>query len=182
MLVAVTAAALAQAIRPHVDAGDVPGAVVGVLAAGEVSLETLGAARPGGDAPLPVDTVFRISSNTKPLIAGLALALAEQGELGLDDPAERFLPELADRRVLRRVDGALDDTVRAQRPVTVEDLLSMRLGFGFVFEADSPAVRAAAEAGLGLGPPDPSVALTPDEWIARFARLPLLEQPGTVWR
>jgi CubicO group peptidase (beta-lactamase class C family) len=58
----------------------------------------------------------------------------------------------------------------------------MRLGFGFAFEADSPAVRAAAEAGLGIGPPDPSIPLTPDEWIARFAELPLLEQPGTAWR
>jgi len=64
----------------------------------------------------------------------------------------------------------------------VEDLLTMRLGFGFVFEADCPAVGLAAQAGLGIGPPDPSVPLSPDAWIERFAKLPLLEQPGTVWR
>lgn len=58
----------------------------------------------------------------------------------------------------------------------------MRLGFGFVFERGSPALRAAAAAGLGTGPPDPSVPLTPDAWIARFADLTLLERPGTVWR
>lgn len=58
----------------------------------------------------------------------------------------------------------------------------MRLGFGFVFEADCPVLGVAAQAGLGIGPPDPSVPLSPEEWIARFAELPLLEQPGTVWR
>ena len=58
----------------------------------------------------------------------------------------------------------------------------MRLGFGFVFDGDCPALGVAAEVGLGIGPPDPSVPLTPDAWIARFAELPLLEQPGTVWR
>lgn len=58
----------------------------------------------------------------------------------------------------------------------------MRLGFGFVFEGGCPALRAAAAAGLGTGPPDPSVPLTPDAWIARFTDLTLLERPGTVWR
>ncbi len=58
----------------------------------------------------------------------------------------------------------------------------MRLGFGFVFETDCLAVAAAAGAGLGMGPPDPSVPLSPDAWIARFAELPLVDQPGTVWR
>ena len=176
------AATLADALRPHVDAGEVPGAVVGVLRDGEVSLHALGTTRPGGGPPLAADALFRISSNTKPLVAALALVLAEQGILPLDDPVERHVPELAGRRVLRRIDGPLDDTVPAARPVTVDDLLTMRLGFGFAFEADSPAVRAAAAAGLGIGPPDPSVPLTPDAWIARFAELPLLEQPGTTWR
>ena len=114
------------------------------------------------------------------MVAVLALSLVEEGVLALADPVERFVPELADRRVLRRLDGPLADTVPAERPVTVEDLLTMRLGF--VFEADCPAVGVAAQAGLGIGPPDPSVPLSPDAWIEQFAKLPLLEQPGTVWR
>ena len=176
------AATLADALRPHVDAGEVPGAVVGVLRDGEVSLQALGTTRPGGSRPLTTDAVVRISSNTKPLVAALALVLAERGTLALEDPVERHVPELAGRRVLRRIDGPLDDTVPAVRPPTVDDLLTMRLGFGFAFEADSPAVRAAAQAGLGMGPPDPSSPLTADAWVARFAELPLLEQPGTAWR
>jgi CubicO group peptidase (beta-lactamase class C family) len=179
---AVTAATLAEALRPHIEAGEVPGAVVGVLRDGDVSLQALGSTRPDGGIPLTTDAVFRISSNTKPLTAALTLVLAEAGTLALDDPAERYVPELAGRRVLRRVDGPLDDTVPAERTVTVHDLLTMRLGFGFAPEAECPAVRAAMEAGLGIGPPDPSNPLDADEWIARFAALPLLEQPGTAWR
>jgi CubicO group peptidase (beta-lactamase class C family) len=67
--------------------------------------------------------------------------------------------------------------------VTIEDLLTiMRLGFGWVFESECPAVERATELELGFGPPDPQALPPPDEWVARFARLPLLEQPGSVWR
>jgi CubicO group peptidase (beta-lactamase class C family) len=178
----VEAEALRDAVRSHIDAGEIPGAVVGVLRDGRASVEAAGTIAPGDRRPMSVDTLVRISSNTKAMTAALALSLAEEGAFALEDPVERFLPELADRRVLRRLDGPLDDTVPAERPVTVEDLLTMRLGFGFVFEADCPAVGAAARAGLGIGPPDPSVRLSPETWIARFAELPLLEQPGSTWR
>lgn len=171
-----------DAIRPHVESGEVPGAVVGVLRNGEVSMDAAGTTEPGGGTPMTVDALVRISSNTKPMVAALALSLVEDGTLAIDDPVERFVPELAGRRVLRELDAMLDDTVAVQRSITVEDLLSMRLGFGFVLEGDCPALDAAAEAGLGIGPPDPSVPLTPDGWVARFAKLPLLEQPGAVWR
>lgn len=161
MLGNVTAELLLGAVSPFIDAGNVPGAVVGFLRNNQTSLAAAGSTGLGG-SPLTDDALMRISSNTKPMVAVLA--------------------ELAHRRVLRRLDGPLEDTVPAECAVTVEDLLTMRLGFGFVFEADCAAVGAAAQAGLGIGPPDPSVPLTPDAWIERFAKLPLLEQPGTVWR
>lgn len=171
-----------EAMRAHIDAGEIPGAIVGVLQDGRVSVEAAGTIAPGDRTPMDVDTLVRISSNTKPMAAALALSLAEEGAFALEDPVERFVPELAERRVMRRLDGPVEDTVLAERPVTIEDLLTMRLGFGFVFEADCPAVGAAARAGLGIGPPDPSVPLGPEAWIARFAELPLLEQPGSTWR
>lgn len=177
-----TAEALLGTVRPHVENGHVPGAIVGVLRDGEVSLAATGATTPGGPTPLTVDTPVRISSMTKPIMAVLALALAEAGRLDLTDPVERLVPELAGPRVLRRLDGPLDDTVPADRSPTVEDLLTMRLGFGFVPEGPCAALDAAGAAGLGLGPPDPSVPLTPDAWIEAFAALPLLDQPGTTWR
>jgi len=143
------------AVRPFVDVGAVPGAVVGVSQDGVVSIEAAGATETSGGTAMRADMLARISSNTKPMAAVLTLSLAEEGTLGLDDPVERLVPELADRRVLRRLDGPLEDTVPAERPVTIKDLLTMRLGFGFVFEADCPAVAAATSAELGIGPPRP---------------------------
>jgi CubicO group peptidase (beta-lactamase class C family) len=178
----VTADVLAQAVHPFVEAGAIPGAVVGTWRGGDVSLAAVGTTALGETTAITTDTPLRVSSLTKPVVAALALGMVEDGQLALDDPVERFVPELADRRVLRRLSGPLGDTVPAARSVTVADLLTMRLGFGFAFEDDCPAVTAAAQAGLGIGPPDPSVPLDPDEWVARFAELPLLEQPGTVWR
>jgi CubicO group peptidase (beta-lactamase class C family) len=173
---------LIAAIRPFVETGVVPGAVVGLRERGEATVGALGTTAPDGDDPLLVDAQVRISSNTKPVVAALTLLLAQDGVVGIDDPVERFLPELAGRRVLRRLDGPLDETEPARRPVTVEDLLTMRLGFGWVFESECPAVDRATELELGFGPPDPRALPPPDEWIARFAKLPLLEQPGSVWR
>jgi CubicO group peptidase (beta-lactamase class C family) len=84
--------------------------------------------------------------------------------------------------VLRRPGADLDDTVPAARPISVRDLLTMRMGFGHALDGPCPAVERAVTAGLGFGPPDPALPLSPAEWIARFAELPLLEQPGTAWR
>ncbi len=173
---------LTAEIRRAVEAGVVPGALVGLRHRGETTVEAIGTTAPDGEQPLGGDAQVRISSNTKPLVAALTLLLAEDGLLGLQDPVERFLPELAARRVLRRVDGDLDDTEPARRSITVEDLLTMRMGFGWVFECECPAVGRATELELGFGPPDPMGPPPPDEWIARFATLPLLEQPGSVWR
>ncbi len=107
----VTTDVLLDAIGSFVASGAIPGAVVGLLRDGRVSLGAAGSMAPGGDSPITVDTLVRISSNTKPMVAVLALSLAEEGVLALDDPVERFVPELADRRVLARLDGPLEDTV-----------------------------------------------------------------------
>ena len=170
------------AIRSALATGAVPGAIVGVLRDGAVDIQAVGSTATDGATALSPQSLVRISSNTKPIAAALALALRDDGLLDLDDPVDRFIPELAKRRVLRRLDGSPDDTVPALSQITIADLLTMRLGFGFVFEAPCPTVDLAGDAGLGIGPPDPAVPLTPDEWIARFTELPLLEQPGSVWR
>ncbi|MBB5641049.1 serine hydrolase domain-containing protein [Cryobacterium roopkundense] len=173
---------LIETIRPLVDDGEVPGAVVGVLHGNHRSVAAVGQTEPGGTVAMPVNAVMRISSNTKPMVAAVALLLVQDGVLNLDDTVEKFVPELTGRRVLRQLDGALEETVPAQRSMTIADLLTMRMGFGFVFESTCPTVEAAAAAGLGFGPPDPSRTLEPSDWVTRFAALPLLEQPGTVWR
>lgn len=176
------AAEVMPAISPFVAAEAVPGAVIGLVHHGETSFEATGTTEPAGGDPLRTDALVRITSNTKPMVAALTLRLAQDGLLALDDPVERFLPELAERRVLRHLDGPLEETEPARRPITVEDLLTMRMGFGWVFESDCPAAARAAELELGFGPPEPQGPPPPDEWVARFATLPLLEQPGQVWR
>jgi len=91
-----------------------------------VRADAVGAKAVCGD-PMRRDTIFRISSLTKPIAAAAAMALVEDGRLHLDEPVDRLLPELADRRVLKRFDGPLDDTVPAKRSITLRDLLTQRL-------------------------------------------------------
>lgn len=87
------------------------------------------------------DTLFRITSMTKPLTATAVLSLVDAGMLQLDDIVDRWLPELSNRRVLRRPDGPLDDTVPAARSINVRDLLTFTWGFGMqgaMFMAEEP--------------------------------------------
>ena len=122
------------------------------------------------------DTLFRISSTTKPMTAAAVLSLVDDGLLELDGPVDELLPELADRRVLRRPDGPLTETVPAQRPITVRDLLTFTWGFGmqgamFMAPEPWPIVTAAAERQLAtFGPPQPGAMPDPDTWMARLGR------------
>lgn len=121
---------------------------------------------------------------SKPIAAALTLRLVRQGQLNLNDPIERWLPELANRRVLRRPEASLNDTVAAVRSITVDDLLSFRMGFGMMmdFSKPYPIVQEFERLELlGLGAPDLSAKLTPEEWLKRFASLPLMTQPGEMW-
>lgn len=136
-----------------------------------------------GTVPATEDAVLRIASLTKPVVAVLALQLVEDGVLDVEEPVDRWLPELTDRRVLRRLDGPLDDVVPAARPLSVLDLLTLRMGFGFDVVSGGPTPLWSAVAGLelGLGPPKPGSPLDPDEWLRRFATLPLMAHPGEQW-
>lgn len=169
------------ALDEAVAAGTVPGLValvargetVHVHAAGVRSLET--------GAPMRRDTIFAVASIAKPLTAAAALLLVEDGVLGLDEPVDRFLPELANRRVIRSLTGPLDDTVPATRPLTLRDLLTMRMGLGAVFAdpATSPLLRRMAELGVAPGPR--LFQDGPDAFLRRLGSLPLVHQPGERW-
>ena len=182
---AFTTAGLARMERVlgrRVEAGTVPGVVALVDRGGETHVVTLGAASYGG-APLARDSLFRISSMTKPVTAVAALTLVEDCVLRLDEPVDGLLPELADRRVLRRIDGELTDTVPAEQPITPRHLLTFTMGFGHLMAdpADYPILAAAAEPTVGLGPPQPDLMPGPDEFLRRLGALPLMSQPGRRW-
>ena len=165
----------------HVERGVVPGLVTLLSRRGEAHVEAIGTLTAGGNEPMRRDTIFRIASITKPITAAAAMILVEECTLRLDEPVDRLLPELADRRVLRAIDSPLDDTVPAHRPITLRDLLTLRPGIGAVMAPPGqyPIQRAMDEAGLSSGPHLPSQP--PDEVMRRFGRLPLVHQPGERW-
>jgi CubicO group peptidase (beta-lactamase class C family) len=173
--------------EPHVAPDAVPGLVALVVCGGDESAVMLGNLDIDPGRPARRDSLFRITSTTKPITAAATLALVGEGLIALDEPVDRLLPELANRRVLCRPDGPLQDTVPSVRAITVRDLLTFTFGFGMVMElftATEPWPVAAAEQQLGLatfGPPDPSMPPDPDTWIARLGSLPLLAQPGERW-
>src|SRR5580692_1307720 len=177
---------LHAAAERHVGNEKVPGLVALVARGGQVHAEALGRLAAGWP-PVARDSIFRIASTTKPITAAATLAVAAEGLIGLDEPVDRLLPELAGRRVLRRMDGRLDDTVPAGRAITTRDLLTFTFGFGMVGEMFAapepwPVVAATDELRLAtIGPPDPPVPPDPDTWIAALGSLPLLAQPGERW-
>ncbi|MGD0980108.1 MAG: serine hydrolase domain-containing protein [Solirubrobacteraceae bacterium] len=164
----------------------IPGLVTLVARGDDVHVEALGHLAVGG-RPVARDSLFRIASTTKPIVAVATLALVEEGLFALDEPVDRLLPELAQRRVLARMDGPLDETVPAERAITVRDLLTFTFGFGMLLEmftASEPWPVAVASEKLRLatlGPPAPDVQPDPDTWIAALGSLPLLCQPGERW-
>jgi CubicO group peptidase (beta-lactamase class C family) len=122
---------LRAAAAKHVGDTRVPGLVALVARGDEVHVEALGTLAVGG-SPVARDSIFRIASTSKPITAAATLALVGEGLIGLDEPVDRLLPELAGRRVLRRMDGPLDETVPATRSITTRDLLTFTFGFGLV--------------------------------------------------
>ncbi len=174
---------LDELVSRHVGAGSVPGAAWLVARHGEVHVGTAGSLEIGG-AAVQRDSIFRIASMTKPVTAAAVLALAEDGVLRLDDPLDRWLPELADRRVMVDPRGSIEDTVPAVRPPTVHDALTFRLGWGMDFadwEGQTLPGAIAEALGLEVGPPQPSKTPPPDEFMATLGRFPLDRQPGERW-
>ncbi|MFK3676865.1 serine hydrolase domain-containing protein [Microbacterium sp. NPDC090218] len=163
---------LRRILEDHVARGTAPG-IIGVLGAPDGRIEIVTA----GD--LAEDAIVRIQSMTKPILAVAALRLVHEGALDLDDAVEKWLPELADRRVLRSPDAPLDDVESAKTPITLRHLLTNTSGYG-VQTVPSPLAEAmiANRTAAGQEP----VAMGAQEWLDALAALPLTFQPGTGWR
>jgi CubicO group peptidase (beta-lactamase class C family) len=165
----------------HVDNGRLPGLVALISRRGAEHVDAIGTLAFDRTAPMRRDTIFRLASVTKPITAVAAMILIEECKLRLDDPVDAFLPELANRKVLRTIDSELVDTVPAKRQITVRDLLTYRSGYGEVafLSPTCPLQRALIEARLPLSAwmfPG-----TPDEFMQCLGRLPLAHQPGERW-
>jgi CubicO group peptidase (beta-lactamase class C family) len=171
---------LHHVLDSHVADGSTPG-VVGLVARGDrVDVQAVGSVDAAGTSPMARDSIFRIASITKPITAVAVMMLVEDGRVALDDPVERWLPELASPTVVRTPAGPVDDVVPAVRPITVLDLLSFRAGYGFPSDFTLPVVGLLFSE-LRQGPPQPQLVAAPDEWMATLSRIPLLHQPGEAW-
>ncbi|MFC7247601.1 serine hydrolase domain-containing protein [Catellatospora aurea] len=165
----------------HVDSGKIPGLVALVSRGNQTHVETIGTMRHDGGPPMRRDTIFRMASTSKPVTVAAAMILLDECRLRLDDPVQQWLPELADRRVLTRIDAPLDDTVAARRPITVRDVLTSTFGIGMDMTAlGTPIMGAIFEQGLTPNLPEPMPE--PDEWLRRLGALPLMHQPGERWQ
>ncbi|MGW2233437.1 serine hydrolase domain-containing protein [Streptomyces sp. NPDC001759] len=170
---------LKAVLRRHVEDGTVPGAVALVARGEDVEVVTVGSVDTDGTAPMARDSIFRIASITKPITAAAVLMLVEEGVVALESPVEEWLPELSKPTVVRTPSSAVDDVVPAARPITVEDLLSSRTGWGFPSDFSLPAVQSLFTVQKdGRAPQDWPDA---DTWLGLLARVPMLHQPGEAW-
>jgi CubicO group peptidase (beta-lactamase class C family) len=168
---------LTELLKRH--AADLPGAVALVAHGDQVEAAAVGSADAGGTVPMARDSLFRVASLTKPITAAAVMLLVDDGELALDDPIARWLPELASPVVVRTPAGPVDDVVPAVRPITVADLLTFRCGYGLAADMTLPAADLLLQV---LGHPAAAPrAPAPDEWVAALAQVPLLHQPGEAW-
>lgn len=170
-----------EVINRRIDPNALPGAVWLVAHGDELVAGVSGTQAVGTEAPMRRDTIFRIASMTKAVTAAAVMMLVEEGKLSLEENAERLLPELADRRVLRTLQSPIDDTVPARAPITVKQLIDYTFGSGLVFDTTLPINHAITENRLVIGTPIPMTPHDPDEWMRRFGALPLMHQPGERW-
>ncbi|MBB5867585.1 CubicO group peptidase (beta-lactamase class C family) [Allocatelliglobosispora scoriae] len=171
---------LRHILDSHVKAGPVPGAVALVARGDEIELAVAGSVDVEGTAPMARDSIFRIASTTKPIIAAAVMMLVDDGVLALDAPVATWLPEIAEPSVVRTPQSPATDLVAAARPITVFDLLTFRAGWGFPSDFTLPAVGLLFSE-LRQGPPVPHAVAAPDEWMAALGGVPLLHQPGEAW-
>jgi CubicO group peptidase (beta-lactamase class C family) len=165
-------------LQAQVESGRLPGFAAAVRHRGEIEVHTGGCLTRGRADLVGPESLFRIASLSKPYAGALALTLVEDGVLHLEDPVARWLPELAEPRVLASRGAPLTDSVPAEEPITVRHLLCSTPGFGGLWDG-TPLAAAIDARGIGPGPLPPE--LPPEEFLARLGELPLAAQPGERW-
>ena len=122
------------------------------------------------------DTLYRIWSMTKPIIAIAAMQLVEKDLMQLDDPINSYLPEFTDLQVLKREEEIITNTIKLEKQPTIKNLLLHTAGFSYNFLAD-PVGREYDQIKLFN-----SSTSSLKEEVRLLAKIPLLYQPSTKWR
>jgi CubicO group peptidase (beta-lactamase class C family) len=173
-----------QVLSGYVERQEMPGLVALVSHHEDVHVETLGTQAFDQPTPMGRDTIFRIASITKPITAVAAMLLVEECKLCLDESIEGWLPELANRRVLKSLSSQLDETVPAVRAITLRDLLTFRMSFDSVMAPPDtyPIQQLIRDYRIGGdGPSLPAHAPDTEEWLQKLGSLPWMAQPGERW-
>jgi CubicO group peptidase (beta-lactamase class C family) len=167
-------------MRNEVSTGRIPGAVLLIQQRGRpVLLENFGMRDVESKTPMTSDTIFRLYSMSKPITSVAAMMLVDDGKLSLDDPLSKYIPAFADVRVAietREADSKISlATEPLARPITILDLLRHTSGITYGFYGESPIRKLYSASGLFDGDFDNA------QFAERLAKLPLAEQPGTLW-
>jgi len=171
---------IGEYFQNEIATGKIPGAIILIQQHGQpVYLQSFGVRDVTSKLPITPDTIFRIFSMTKPITSVAAMILIDQGKLALGDPVAKYIPSFANVKV--GVEKKSDSGERSlelvplQRPMTVEDLMQQTSGITYGFYGDSLVRKAYRDANIYAGDFDNA------EFAERIARLPLAEQPGTLW-
>lgn len=166
---------VSRALKVAVDRGDVGGIVALIFRRGEVAqVDAVGWQDPSQRTPMHRNSIFRIASMTKPITAVATLILIDEGELSLNDSVDRWLPELAQPKVLLDPTDPLDGAVPAARPLRIIDLLTHRSGIATPRTAPGPLRDALTRA-------DANNDVGYDQWMEWIGALPLAHEPGSTY-
>jgi CubicO group peptidase (beta-lactamase class C family) len=167
-------------LRHEVATGKIPGAVLLIQQHGRpIFLENFGVRDIESKTPMSSDMIFRLYSMSKPVTSVAAMMLVDDGRLSLDDPLSKFIPAFAETKVAVEAREANGETTLTSeplaRPIRILDLLRHTSGITYGFYGDSPVRKLYAASKLFDGDVDNA------ELAERLAKLPLAEQPGTLW-
>lgn len=174
---------LDTAMQGFIDRGELAGVSVLVARHGKVAyLKSFGERDLEAHKPMQDDTIVRIYSMSKPITAAAAMVAYEEGKFLLNDPVSKYVPELAQMTVYASGEGDSVKTVPADRPITIDNLLTHTAGFSFSFQVGTPVAALYEKAGLSSGRwfQDPSFHNLGD-FATRLAKIPLAHQPGEQW-
>jgi CubicO group peptidase (beta-lactamase class C family) len=171
---------IGEFFRNEIATGKIPGAIVLIQQHGKpVYFEKFGVRDVATQLPMTDDTIFTVYSMSKPVTSVAAMMLVDEGKLKLTDRLEKYIPAFATSKVgveLAAENGEKKlELVPLDRPVTILDLMRHTSGITYGFYGDSLVRKAYANALIYGGDFDNA------EFAERIARLPLAEQPGTLW-
>ena len=171
-------ARIGAVLKADIEAGRIPGAVIAIARRAKlVTLDAYGWSDKAAGIAMTTDTIFNIASMTKPMTTVGALMLYEQGKILIDDPLSKYFPKFANMRVAVRDNGEpTAETVPANRPITIQDLL--RHTSGLIYGGRGTTLVHKMYPG---GSADTVRDYDGPAFLDKLASLPLLYQPATVW-